>query len=152
MDLSPSQKGLLVENYISNSIMLQGRGNIVVAKPIIDEDGVDLILYRKDNLKTLFCQVKSRFSLNKNNCQFQIRKNTFRTDDKIICIFVYFLEEVNRIKYIWCVPSKYVSENRDNETNDNLVVAPSVLDITFDKWSRYRISEDKIIDELSKYF
>ncbi len=152
MDLSSSQKGLLIENYISNSIMLQGKGNIVVSKPIIDEDGVDLILYRKDDLKILFCQVKGRFSVNKRSCQFQIRKNTFRIDDKIICIFVYFLEDRNSIKYIWCVPSKYVSENRDNETDKLFVVAPSVLENTSDKWSKYRITEDKIIDEIRKYF
>lgn len=152
MDLSASQKGLLLENYISNSIMLQGKGNIVVSKPIIDEDGVDLILYRKDDLKTILCQVKSRFTVNKNNCQFHIRKNTFRTDDHFIFLCIYFSEKTNRIKYLWCVPSKYVLENRDNENNDKLTIAPSVLENSSDKWSKYRITEDKIIDELSKYF
>ena len=65
MSLSASQKGQIVEQLVAATCLLQSKGLLRVARPLVDDEGVDLIVTHKVSDKGVLLQVKSRFTLNK---------------------------------------------------------------------------------------
>jgi len=61
-DVSSKQKGDIAESRIAELITLYGDTTLSCYKPISDDEGIDIIVKEKGNLKTMFLQVKSRYT------------------------------------------------------------------------------------------
>ena len=63
-DLSSKQKGDMAEARMAELITLYCDTTLSCYKPISDDEGIDLIVKRKESLKTMYIQIKSRFGDN----------------------------------------------------------------------------------------
>ncbi len=63
MALSDAQKGRIMEQLVAATLMLQSEGTLRVSVPLVDDEGVDLVVGNRLNDKTLLLQIKSRFVL-----------------------------------------------------------------------------------------
>jgi len=71
MALSESQKGRIIEQLVGATLMLQSDGTLRVSLPLVDDEGVDLVVGNRVNDKTLLLQIKSRFSLGDGRYRFE---------------------------------------------------------------------------------
>ena len=55
-DVSSKQKGDITEARIAELITLYGDTTLSCYKPISDDEGIDLIVKRKESLKTMYIQ------------------------------------------------------------------------------------------------
>jgi hypothetical protein len=156
MNLSTVQKGNIIESQIANILILQSDGNISPSIPIVDDNGIDLILNLKNSFKTLFLQVKSRFITNKrykNRLDFQVDKNKFNVSNNYYVLCVYFDQDESKIDTIWLIPSENVSLDSVKLEKFYRIVA-NRNENSNDKWSEFKVSQkeliQKIIDILSK--
>jgi hypothetical protein len=60
--VSSKQKGDITEGRIAELISLYGDTTLSCYKPISDDEGIDLIVKKKGELKAMYIQVKSRYS------------------------------------------------------------------------------------------
>jgi len=63
MPLSDSQKGRVIELLVGATLILQSDGALRVSVPLVDDEGVDLVVSNRRNDKTVLLQIKSRFAL-----------------------------------------------------------------------------------------
>jgi hypothetical protein len=97
MALSDNQKGRIIEQLIGAALMLQSDGNLRVSIPLVDDEGVDLVVGNRLNDKTLILQIKSRFNLNTGRFHAHVRRNTCRADPNRFLLFVFFEREFARL-------------------------------------------------------
>src|SRR5690606_21903431 len=55
-------KGNIVEDRIKELILLLGQGVLNVYKPVIDNEGIDLVTLKNGQFHPIFLQVKSRYN------------------------------------------------------------------------------------------
>ncbi len=92
--LSSKQKGDIAESRTMEIITYSSEGNISCYKPIADDDGVDLIINKKGEIKPLFLQIKSRFKKNRNNRFIQnVGIKTFTESVYFYILFILFNED-----------------------------------------------------------
>ena len=77
--LNQTQKAGITEDLFAVACLVESDGQLSVAKPFVDDEGVDLLVYRrKRGGKVIYLQVKSRFTLNKKGFfRSQVRKKSF---------------------------------------------------------------------------
>ena len=106
-DVSTIQKGDIAEARIAELIILYGDTTLSCYKPISDDDGVDLIVKEKGSLKTMYIQIKSRFSDNPDKCFTTTTKTTTIIDNySTAVVFCFFdTDEGDLWDYLWFVPA-----------------------------------------------
>jgi hypothetical protein len=80
MGLSDLQKGRIIEQLVGATLMLQSEGTLRVSVPLVDDEGVDLVVGNRLNDKSLILQIKSRFVLNQGRFKANVRRATCRPD------------------------------------------------------------------------
>jgi len=65
--LTSIEKGDIIEDRIKELLVLYGQGLLNVYKPVVDKEGIDLLVTKSGTFKTIFIQVKSRFNAVENN-------------------------------------------------------------------------------------
>ena len=97
MGLSDLQKGRIVEQLVGATLVLQSDGTLRVSVPLVDDEGVDLVVGNRLNDRTLILQIKSRFVLNyKGHFRANVRRATCRPDPNKFLLFV-FLKKFRRL-------------------------------------------------------
>ena len=75
--LSTQAKGNVVEERIKELVVLQGQGLLNVYRPVIDNQGIDMIVVKNGVFQPIFLQVKSRFNMEEaGNFLIDINKKT----------------------------------------------------------------------------
>lgn len=106
MPLSTSQKGRVVEQLVAAACLLQSDGKLRVSIPIVDDEGVDLVMSHGETGKTLLLQVKSRFSLNNGNYRTQVRRVALHSGPRRFLLFVYYDTAKAALgEIMWLIPS-----------------------------------------------
>jgi hypothetical protein len=91
MALSESQKGRIIEQFVGTTLMLQSDGILRVSIPLVDDEGVDLIIGSRLNDKTLLLQVKSRFGLTpQGRYRTNVCRATCQPNPNKLLLFVFY--------------------------------------------------------------
>jgi hypothetical protein len=160
-DLSPKQKGNILETRFIELVALGSEGRLSSFTPDSDDDGIDIIVNRKGDFKPIFVQVNSRFNLDANgNYSKDIGTNTFRDNDKFfLCFFLYNIEDYD-VEKIWFIPSKdfkkQAIEINPVEYKQKLRFSANPKDKSGDMWNQYKIEKKelakKIEEEINKLY
>ncbi|MCW4040409.1 MAG: hypothetical protein NWE83_06625 [Candidatus Bathyarchaeota archaeon] len=150
MSLTTSMKGTIVESYLAQFCIAKSEGQLNVAQPLADDEGVDLIFYKRGQSdKTLYAQVKSRYATSKRvrqqQIQCRVKRSSFNARENYYMLFLAFDHEEQQIEKLWLVPSIDFEEKTRNQTGDKLVFSTGYN--TENKWTQYRIDD---LDQLPK--
>lgn len=155
MALSATQKGRIVEQLVGANLLLASEGTLRVSLPLVDDEGVDLIVGDKESDTPILLQIKSRFSLTKrHHYRAQVRKATFRASDRRFILFVYYDREKRELgDAMWLVPSRLLARklSGQKETRETYIF-DSHFNSKGDMWAELRFSKKELaarIKELS---
>ncbi|MGQ9475963.1 MAG: hypothetical protein ACUVRX_07800 [Actinomycetota bacterium] len=117
MGLSESQKGKVVETLVAAHLILGSDGAINVSTPMVDDEGVDLVLNLSGEAKHLLLQVKSRFTLTgKGAYRAQVERASFNPRKDLYLLFAYFNKQEGELgDTMWLVPTIDFSEKTKNQ-------------------------------------
>ncbi len=142
MKLSESQKGRSVELLIGAALMLQSDGVLRVSVPLVDDEGVDLVIGNRFNDKTILLQIKSRFTLTgRGQYTADVRRATCSPDPNRFLLFVYYDRVAVALgDTCWLVPAKEFCSlcSGQLETRAKYIFA-SKFTAQNDKWRPFRI-------------
>lgn len=142
MVLGSTQKGKVVESLIAATCILGSDGELSVSIPLVDDEGVDMIFTPKGGGRTIFVQVKSRFTLTKKgNYRTQIRKRNFSPREDLYIIFVYYDSEKAQLgETLWFVPSVAFKKNIKGQSKERKVyIFQSRFTAQRDMWKPYQL-------------
>lgn len=134
--------------------MLSSKGECRVSIPMVDDEGVDLIVSNATFDFPILLQIKSRYSLSKRqHYRTDVRKSTLSPSLRRFLLFVYFDASRSRVGDImWLIPSMDFIKNLARQNPKRKVY---VFDSSFrsrrDMWQRYQTSPEMLGDMLIKY-
>lgn len=105
--VSSKQKGDIAEARIAELISLYGDTTLSCYKPVSDDEGIDLIVKRKESLKTMYIQIKSRFGDNPDDIfTATVKANSVVERYSMALVFCFFdTEQGDLWDYVWFVPA-----------------------------------------------
>lgn len=150
MSLSASQKGRVVEQLVAAACLLQSDGRLRVSIPIVDDEGVDLVVSHGETGRTLLLQVKSRFSLNRGNYRSQVRRVALHPSPNRLLLFVYY--DTDRAALgdtMWLIPSMGFARLLAGQKQDrDTYIFQSRFTSAGDMWRPYRIPVQELASGL----
>lgn len=150
-NVSSKQKGDIAEARIAELISLYGDTSLSCYKPISDDEGIDLIVKKKESLNTMYIQIKSRFGNNPSDIFTATVKAASVADRySMALVFCFFdTEQGDLWDYVWFVPAPdflkmsnklqggkmlgFVAGRKKNEAN---------------KWDEYLIDKRDLANEI----
>lgn len=157
-DLSAPAKGNIVEQRIAELILLYGQGLLNVYKPIIDIEGIDLIVIKKDSFKPIFIQVKSRYNLTQNrNLQLRIRGKNFKIHHSYFIVGAYFNPQKIDLDDLLLFISSEDYKNkasvvRRGQDNEFYAVSIPLSDNYQGIFSKYIIKKENLVNKILEKF
>lgn len=155
--VSSKQKGDISEARIAELITLYGDNEISCFKPISDDEGIDLIVKPKGQLKSLYLQVKSRFGDNPAEIYTATVKSSGIVNNYSMgFIFCYFdTAEGDLWDYLWFVPAPaFLDMANKLQGGASLGFVSGRKKSESNKWDSYMISKtdlsQEIINQLNK--
>ncbi len=151
--LNQTQKAGITEDLFALACLVESDGQLSIAKPFVDDEGVDLLVYRhKLGGKVIYLQVKSRFTLNKKGrFRSQVRRKSFRPRKDLYLAFVYYDVKTESLSdSLWLIPScDFVKLLKGQSAKRKIYVFQSAFASKNDMWKPYRL---QIQDLSSKLF
>ena len=107
MALSDSQKGRVIEQLVGAHLLLQSDGALRVSLPLVDDEGVDLVVGNRDNDKAMLLQIKGRFSLTgRGYYRADVRRATCSPNPNKFLLFLYYDKAAGTFgATCWLIPS-----------------------------------------------
>jgi hypothetical protein len=150
MPLSESQKGRIVEQLVGATLMLQSDGRLRVSLPLVDDEGIDLLVTNRLNDKTLFLQIKSRFVLEQGRYRSNVRRATCPPNPSKFLLFVYY-EKISAAigETCWLIRASDFCQLLSNqrETRPDYIFNSS-FNSKNDMWTPFRFSVRKLATEI----
>jgi len=150
-DVSSRQKGDIAEARISELITLYGNTTLSCYKPISDDEGIDLIVKEKGNLKTMYIQIKSRFGDNPDEVFTATIKTSGMVDNySMAVVFCYFdTEEGDLWNYLWFVSAPDFIKNANKLTGGNMLgFVAGRQKKESNKWDNYLIDKRDLANQI----
>ncbi len=102
--LTTKQKGDIAEARVAELITLYSDENLACYKPISDDEGIDIIVKRKNASDVCYIQVKASYG--KRGFIASVKDNKLLNDKRMILVFVYYdLAEGDLFDQIFCIPA-----------------------------------------------
>lgn len=143
-ELNETQKAGITEMFFALNSLLGGDGKISLATPFVDDEGVDLIVYRRKlGGKVLYLQIKSRFTLTKKGYfKSQVRKKSFSPRKDLYLAFVYFDVQKNGLgEILWLIPTlDFIDLIKGQRSKKKIYVFQSKFTSRNDMWAKYKIT------------
>jgi hypothetical protein len=143
MAISESQKGRIIEQLVGTTLMLQSDGALRVSLPIVDDEGVDLVVGNRLNDKTLLLQIKGRFSLSgRGHYRANVRRATCAPNPNKLLLFVYYDKAVAALGDVcWLVrASEFCQLLGKQKATRPVYVFDSSFTAKTDMWTPFRLS------------
>ncbi|MBI3320010.1 MAG: hypothetical protein HYZ89_05435 [Candidatus Omnitrophica bacterium] len=139
-----------MEQLVASACLLQSDGKLRVSTPLVDDEGVDLVVSHRETDNTLFLQVKSRFNLNRGNYRTQVRRAALRAGAKRFLLFVYYdAAQAVMGETMWLVPSLTFEKLLSGQKRSSRIyVFQSRFTSQHDMWKPYRISRQALASSL----
>ena len=155
--ISTKQKGDIAEARIAELITLYGDTEVSCFKPISDDEGIDLIVKPKGELKSLYIQVKSRFGSDPSEIfTATVKASGVVENYSMAYVFCYFDTLDGDIwDYVWFVPAPdFVRKANQLQGGTSLGFVAGRKQSESNKWDEYLIEKtdlsEKIISQLRK--
>jgi len=104
--ISSKQKGDIAEARIAELVTLYGETSLSCYKPISDDEGIDLIVKQKGNLKTMYIQIKSRFGSPEGIYTATVKAESVLDNYSMALVFCFFDTDKGDVwDYVWFVPA-----------------------------------------------
>ena len=106
-NVSPKQKGDIAEARIAELITLYGETSLSCYKPISDDEGIDLIVKKKGELRSVYVQIKSRYGdASSGVYTATVKSSTLQDNYSMMLVFCLFdTEQGDLWDYVWFVPA-----------------------------------------------
>ena len=148
-ELGSSLKGKIAATLIGMACAQGSNGEINFASPFVDDEGVDLIFFRRGGSgKAVLAQVKSRTMqsklLSQGTYRTQVRRASFKPREGYYFIFVAFDQsEKGLFDILWFIPSIDFEKNLAGQKGEKVLVFQSRFNAK-DMWEEYRMSLDEL--------
>jgi hypothetical protein len=148
-DQRQKRKGIAVESLVTALCVLGSGGELNVATSLVDDDGVDLVLFRMAGGATLSLQVKSRFATSQSAKDGKVEivvkkpatKDTFRARKDFFLLFLIVDALTVSVDYAWLVPSITLWEELKDNSGLHFIAS---LDGTENRWTDYKIDPNQL--------
>jgi len=147
MAISESQKGRIIEQLVGATLILQSEGALRVSLPLVDDEGVDLVVGNRLNDKTLLLQIKSRFALTgRGRYRANVRRATCEPNPNKFLLFVYYdKSQASLGDTCWLVRAsefcRLLSKQRETRP---VYVFDSGFTSKADMWTPFRLSMKEV--------
>ena len=142
MALSASQKGQIIEQLVAATCLLQSEGMLRVSRPLVDDEGVDLVITHRTTDRSVLLQIKSRFTLSKKGSyRANVRRVALRASNNRCLLFVYYDAKKAALgERLWFIPTmdfaRLLKGQREARPR---YVFQSKFDSLGDMWRPYQI-------------
>ena len=147
--LGSSLKGKIAVTLIGMACAQRSNGQINFASPFVDDEGVDLIFFRRGGSgKAILAQVKSRTMQSKSLSQgkyiTQVRRASFKPREGYYLIFVA-LDQPKKGLFdtLWFIPSIDFEKKLVGQKGEKRLAFHSGFN-SKDMWEEYRMSLDEL--------
>lgn len=139
-----SRKGKAAELLVAATCIIESNGKLNAWVSYVDDEGIDLIVQRKDQPRFVALQVKSRFAtaatIGRHRFITDIRQATFAPRDDFYVLFVVVNHPPARIELCWLVPSMDLAAHVQPNDRGLYRFAASTGPNATGHWSRYRLA------------
>lgn len=147
------RKGKAVEHLIAALCVLGSDGDLNAWTSLVDDEGVDLVLQRRNQPETLSLQVKSRLTTAKGiaerkRFQSQVRAATLRPRDDLYMLFVVANPATIDLGPIWLIPSEEFIKKAPAGSNGKHRFVASARPGTKDQWAGYLVEKTQLPSRL----
>lgn len=150
--LTSIEKGNIVEDRIKELILLYGQGLLNVYKPVVDKEGIDLIVNKSGTFKTIFIQVKSRFNAVENKkLVLTIRPQPAHYSYYILGA-AFNPATLELEDNLLLIPSHVLIEKGTHLNSGNIRVTASLKDGSKDIWQPFFIKKSELVNKLIEKF
>ena len=105
-DLNTKQKGDIAEARVAELITLYGEEGLTCYRPISDDEGIDIIVKRRNRLEVVYIQVKSSYGYADRGFVSTVKEKLIVNKERMIMVFVYFdLSKGDIFDQIFCIPA-----------------------------------------------
>jgi hypothetical protein len=142
MAFSGPQKGRIIEQLVGTTLMLQSDGALRVSLPLVDDEGIDLVISNRINDKTLLLQVKGRFSLSgRGHYRANVRRATCAPNPNKFLLFVYYDKAAAALSNsCWLVrASEFCQLLKKQKATRPVYVFDSTFMAKTDTWASFRL-------------
>lgn len=154
-----ARKGKATEHLIAAMCVLASGGELNALTALVDDEGVDLSLKRRNGSNTLDLQVKSAFMGERKNLSEKgtfvadVRLETFRARDDFFLLYVVIDGSRAELLRAWLVPSSVLESAGfivRTGGKECLRFQASSKPSSQDKWRDHRLERDELIPALLK--
>ena len=152
-DQRKKRKGIAVESLVTALCVLGSDGELNAATSLVDDEGVDLVLFRVAGGATMSLQVKATFAYSASVTQGPVRfgvkrpssKGTFKAREDFFLLFLIIDHIKTSIEHAWLVPSTDFMTQLENNTALTFATSLSGSD---NRWAKYKIHRDQLAGEI----
>ena len=147
------RKGHAVEALVAGYCILASDGELNVATSLVDDEGVDLVFFRKAGEASLSVQVKAGFTGSKvvdrdHKVQVDLKVSTFEAKDDFFILVVVVDPPTAEIMHAWLIPSVRFAAIRSENTTLRFAVS---LAGTVNRWDEFRVAAKDLASEILKH-
>jgi hypothetical protein len=147
-----SRKGKAAELLVAATCIIESEGKLNAWVSYVDDEGVDLIVQRKDSPRFVALQVKSRFAtaatITRGQFITDLRQLTFAPRHDFYVLFVVVNHPPARIELCWLVPSMDLAARVQPNRRGLYRFAASTGPQATGHWSHYRLAGGDLAAEL----
>ncbi len=152
-NLSSIAKGNILEDRIKEVILILGQGLFNVYKPVIDNEGIDLIVIKNGQFHSIFLQVKSRYNIDEDQKIVLTVSKSFKPHHSYYIVGVTFDSEQMEIgEKILLIPSTDFEEKATELKDKKYRISASLKENSNDKWQEYIVTKDQLVEKLFEKF
>jgi hypothetical protein len=143
------RKGKAVEHLIAALCVLGSDGELNAWTSLVDDEGVDLVIQRRNRPETLSLQIKARFTTAKGIAEKQrfhslVRKATLRPRKDLYMIFVVVNPATLDLGPIWVIPSRRLVRGAPLSPTEKYKFVASAKSESKDKWAKYIVPKEEV--------
>ena len=148
--ISSRQKGDIAEARVAELVTLYGETSLSCYKPISDDEGIDLIVKQKGNLKTMYIQIKSRFGSSEDIYTATVKAANVLDNYSMALVFCFFdTDKVDVWDYVWFVPSPdFLKLANKLQNGEMLGFVAGRGRCESNKWDEYLIDKRDLASEI----
>ncbi|AZB34256.1 hypothetical protein [Chryseobacterium bernardetii] len=130
-----------------------GQGVLNVYKPVIDNEGIDLVVLKNGQFHPIFLQIKSRYNAyHSKKLTLTISKN-FKAHHSYYMLGVSFNPETLTIdEKMLMVTSKDVQKKATKLSDGKYRITASLKNNSKDQWQEYMVNKEELISILFEKF
>lgn len=149
--ISSRQKGDIAEARVAELVTLYGETSLSCYKPISDDEGIDLIVKQKGNLKTMYIQIKSRFGSPEGIYTATVKAGNIVESYSVALVFCFFDTDKGDVwDYVWFVPAPdFLKLANKLQGGKSLGFVAGRNRRESNKWDQYLIDKRDLASEVS---